>query len=101
MTGFKQIEKKVTEIVNKVDPDNLVSYGAPEDEYLTQVHRVISILTRVKDHTVWQKEFSKVFFVAQNNITPESEQKISQLTDLLKVEFPHGINLQDLRTLKK
>lgn len=93
MNNFKEIEKRVTNIVNKVDPDNLVSYGAPVDEYQTQVHHIISILSRIKDKTLWEKEFHQTFFPKERGDIQENKQNIKQLTDLIKSEFPTGVRL--------
>lgn len=90
---FKEVEKKVTEIVNKIDPDNLVSFGAPNDEYLTQVHKVISILSKVNDQSLWEKEIFNVFFPMPEYNPSDAQDKIAKLSASLKDAFPEGVKV--------
>lgn len=87
---FKATEKKIIEIVNRVDPDNLVSYGAPSDEYLTQVHKIISIISGEKDKSLWEDELYKAFFPKIEYQPAGSHNKIKKLSDTLKAAFPEG-----------
>ena len=93
--NFKEAENKVTEIVNKVDPDNLVNFGAPADEYLKQVHNIISLISKVKDANVWESEIFKIFFPSADNRPEDAEDKIKNLTDALKADFPEGIQVTE------
>ena len=90
---FKEVEKKVKEIINGVDPDNLVGSGAPEDEYLTQVHKIISVLLRTHDQELWEKEIFNVFFPKPEYNPVDAKDKIARLNSELKTAFPEGIKV--------
>lgn len=92
--NFNEVEKKVIKIVNEIDPDNLVSFGAPADEYLTQVHKIIGIITNVKDQNLWEREFIKVFFPKAEHRTKISLDKIKELAIALQEAFPQGIDIE-------
>lgn len=85
--------KKIINIVNVIDPDNLINCGAPIDEYLVQVHKVISLLSRNKNTEKWENEIYFIFF--NKNYQPKgSKEKISKLVFCLKEKFPLGINIE-------
>lgn len=94
MANFKDIERKIIELVNKIDPDDLIGCGAPPDEYLSQVHSIINILTRNKNQEEWEVEIFKVFFPHSNYQPSDAKEKIKNLTLVIKTEFPEGLFLQ-------
>ena len=94
MTSFKHIEQTVTELVNTIDPDNLTNYGAPADEYSSQVHRIISLLSKNKQQDEWESEIYKLFFASGHEPTGAKE-KIKRLTEALKELFPQGLSVQE------
>ena len=96
MHKFKNIKREVTEIVNDIDPDNLTHYGAPADEYSTQVHNIISLLSREKRPDVWEDEIRKIFFV-QGYEPEDAQEKIKRLVEKLKEILPNGISLSHIK----
>ncbi len=92
--NFNEVEKRVSDIVNKIDPDNLVSFGAPADEYLTQIHKVISIISNIKDQNLWEEELIKVFFPKVEYRPQASIDKVKELYIALQKTFPQGIDIQ-------
>jgi hypothetical protein len=41
--NYKLAKKKVQEVVNRYDPENLIEGGAPLDEYDAYVNRILSL----------------------------------------------------------
>ena len=62
---FKQQFKKARNLFNEWDPMDLISSGAPEDEYDPYVYKLLSCLNRNMSETetaeVLSKEFTKMF----------------------------------------
>jgi predicted O-linked N-acetylglucosamine transferase (SPINDLY family) len=40
---FKEIKDKITLVVNKYDPENLIAIGAPADEYDDYILKIVSL----------------------------------------------------------
>lgn len=49
MFDYKEIKKKIGGVINRLDPINLISGGAPEDEYDGEVEKIIVLVQNNHD----------------------------------------------------
>jgi len=68
MKTFKRIERDVFEILNAADPDGLIASGGLDDEYITQVHNIISLMVRKPSQEALESELARLFGPAEDSI---------------------------------
>lgn len=77
----KKIKQIFIEIINKSDPWDLISEGAPDDEYNGYTDRVVSYVINKKPSVGdLKKELSNIFITNEFEL---SDEKISTLADNL------------------
>ena len=72
MDKYDVLFKGIREIINKYDPINLVSGGAPEDEYDGEVIKIIKLLPENKEKL--RNDIYKIFINSFNQETAGDRQ---------------------------
>ncbi len=79
--NIKKIKEKFTQIINESDPWDLISGGAPDDEYNRYTDRVVShVINKKPSAEDLKKELLNIFATNEFEI---SETKMSLLADNL------------------
>lgn len=79
----KIIFQNVQEIINKNDPVGLVDGGAPDDEYHTEIWRVVSILREQSEREMLAQEVAEIFKVSFGENTDVNNDQYLQIADKL------------------
>jgi hypothetical protein len=59
--NYKDTYKKVKEVVKSIDPIGLVSGGAPQDEYNSEINKIVSLLQKSFEVSFLAEEIYKIF----------------------------------------
>ena len=87
---YQKIITEIQSIINKYDPWELISIGAPDDEYSTQINQIIRALKELKTEDEIAKEIEKIFtpFFHEKTIdTLEYSKKITTEIIQLKIKY--------------
>ncbi|OGL65771.1 hypothetical protein A3F52_00795 [Candidatus Uhrbacteria bacterium RIFCSPHIGHO2_12_FULL_47_11] len=76
-----KIKSKIQQYVNDTDPWHLVSMGAPEDEYNSQIDHIVSYVVNKKPNRAVLE--SILFTIFKTDELELEENKISKLAELI------------------
>ncbi|MEZ4103835.1 MAG: hypothetical protein R3B60_00955 [Candidatus Paceibacterota bacterium] len=61
MNLYKIVFKNIHEIVNELDPVNLIGGGAPGDEYYDEVIKIVSLLKEDNEKVIFTEKLTGIF----------------------------------------
>ncbi len=76
----------VQEIVNKHDPIGLVSGGAPDDEYHTEIGQIVSLLRNTSNKEILAREIGEIFKKFFGEIETDEDSYLALSEDLLELK---------------
>lgn len=85
LTDYKEMYKKVQQVINSVDPVGLVSGGAPEDEYDSQVNKIITLLQTDLEIETLTEEIHKIFIGSFGEETAGDKAKYLDIAEKVKM----------------
>ena len=84
LSDYKELYKKVQEIVNDVDPVGLIGGGAPQDEYDSQINKILSLLQKDPEISVLTNEIHKIFVESFGEEMAGDKTKYAQIGEKIK-----------------
>lgn len=82
LENIRKTKDKIKGYVNDVDPWHLIEMGAPEDEYNSQIDRIVSLVVNKKPDKVGLE--SALYTIFKTNEFELEQNKIKKLAQKIK-----------------
>lgn len=81
LQDIKEVKQRVKDYVNQGDPWHLIEMGAPDDEYNSQIDRVVSFLVNKKPDQA--ALVSELLYIFKTNEHELEQDKVEELASKL------------------
>lgn len=91
----KRIIKKISDLINENDPMDLISSGAPNDEYINESSKVATLYSNIKNVNEFKKQFALIFINSfELKLKDNKRKKLEKIGETIFNQFKDSADIK-------